>query len=92
MEFEWDPQKAETNLQKHGVSFMEAAETFADPQGFQLHDREHSASEERFYWVGKSESGRVLTTRFVRRINKVRIFGSGEWREFKELYDEKAKY
>ncbi len=24
LQFEWDPQKAEANLRKHGVSFMEA--------------------------------------------------------------------
>jgi uncharacterized DUF497 family protein len=25
MEFEWDPDKAEVNLKKHGISFHEAA-------------------------------------------------------------------
>lgn len=31
MEFEWDPAKAQTNLQKRGVTFEEAASAFADP-------------------------------------------------------------
>lgn len=26
LQFEWDPNKAATNLRKHGVSFSEAAE------------------------------------------------------------------
>jgi len=30
-EFEWDPIKAASNLQKHGVSFVEAATIFFDP-------------------------------------------------------------
>jgi len=30
-EFEWDPIKAASNLQKHGVSFAEAATVFFDP-------------------------------------------------------------
>ena len=30
MEFEWDTPKAETNIQKHGVSFDEAASVFLD--------------------------------------------------------------
>lgn len=31
MEFEWDPVKAETNLQKHGISFVAALAVFDDP-------------------------------------------------------------
>ncbi len=31
IEFEWDPQKAELNLKKHGVSFETATEAFSDP-------------------------------------------------------------
>jgi uncharacterized DUF497 family protein len=29
--FEWDENKAQTNIQKHGVTFEEAAEVFFDP-------------------------------------------------------------
>jgi uncharacterized protein len=29
--FEWDPDKAVSNLRKHGISFELAAEVFADP-------------------------------------------------------------
>ncbi len=31
-EFEWDEEKAESNLKKHGVSFDEAATIFNDPR------------------------------------------------------------
>ncbi len=30
-EFEWDENKAQSNIQKHGVSFEEATEVFFDP-------------------------------------------------------------
>ncbi len=30
MNFEWDPQKADKNLSKHGVSFAEASIVFGD--------------------------------------------------------------
>ena len=49
MEFEWDADKAEENMRKHGISFAEAAETFSDPLGFALRDDKHSSKEERFY-------------------------------------------
>ncbi|MBL8213666.1 MAG: BrnT family toxin [Bryobacterales bacterium] len=30
MEFEWDPEEAGTNVEKHGVSFAEARTVFGD--------------------------------------------------------------
>ncbi len=76
MEFEWDLSKEIENLKKHGIAFTEAVETFSDPDGFQLTDTKHSAIEERFFWVGKSASGKILTTRFTRRGDIIRIIGS----------------
>jgi len=31
MDFEWDEQKNQTNIIKHGISFQEAVEIFSDP-------------------------------------------------------------
>ncbi len=90
MEFEWDTGKESENLRKHGVTFLEAIETFSDPAGFSMRDRKHSGEEDRYYWIGLSGKDRVLTTRYTRRGNRIRIFGSAEWREFRRLYYEKA--
>lgn len=92
MEFEWDSSKASSNLSKHRVSFSEAAESFADPDGFVLKDNKHSRSEERYYWIGKSSTGRILTTWYTKRNGSIRIIGSAELREFKRVYNEKAKH
>jgi uncharacterized DUF497 family protein len=35
--FEWDPEKAEANAEKHGVSFELAAEVLADPFAERFH-------------------------------------------------------
>ncbi len=91
MEFEWDVRKAEENLKKHKVSFAEACESFEDPIGFTLEDDAHSEKEERFYWIGKTFSGRILTTRFTIRNEKIRIIGSAVWREYKAIYYEKTR-
>ena len=37
-DFEWDSEKAASNLAKHGVSFPEAATVFADPMAVYLDD------------------------------------------------------
>lgn len=45
LEFEWDPQKAESNRRKHGVSFEEAATVFSDPLAKPEYDVSHSEDE-----------------------------------------------
>lgn len=89
MEFEWDDNKDRSNQKTHKISFLEAVDTFYDPKGFQLLDETHSTQDEkRYYWVGLSKSGRVLTTYFTKRGAKIRIIGSAEWRKFRRLYYE----
>jgi uncharacterized DUF497 family protein len=46
--FEWDPEKARTNLVKHGIAFEQAATIFGDPSSLTIPDPEHSEVEERF--------------------------------------------
>ena len=89
MIFEWDLNKEISNVRKHGFSFSEAIDTFKDPLGFVLEDKKHSKLEKRFYWVGKSSKGAVLTTRFTCREDIIRIFGCANWRDFREYYYEK---
>lgn len=91
MEFEWDAEKEKANVRKHKVTFLEAVESFSDPNGLSVIDDKHSKDEQRFYWVGKTAAGKVLTTRYTRRGERIRIIGSAEWREFKRWYNEKTK-
>ena len=58
--FEWDPNKATGNLQKHKVSFERAAEIFRDPIAISIFDEEHSADEERWITMGKDNHNVVL--------------------------------
>ena len=57
---EWDEQKAEQNLRKHQVSFMEAKTVFGDPLSISIPDPQHSASESRYVDIGYSSQGRLL--------------------------------
>jgi uncharacterized DUF497 family protein len=40
--FEWDPQKAISNRQKHGIRFELAASVFKDPKAVSIFDEDHS--------------------------------------------------
>ncbi len=55
MEFEWEPEKAETNEQKHGVSFHEGTSVFGDPLAITFSDPDHSDEEERYLTFGLSK-------------------------------------
>lgn len=41
MDYDWDDEKAESNLEKHGVSFEDAATVFGDPPAHDLIDLLH---------------------------------------------------
>ena len=58
--FEWDDQKNQRNIQKHGVSFEEAETIFFDTNAAQIWDGEHSYDEDRFLMLGMSSKARIL--------------------------------
>ena len=58
--FEWDSNKADANLEKHGVDFTEAATVFDDDLAFVGPDEAHSIGEFRFFILGMSDQGRLL--------------------------------
>jgi uncharacterized DUF497 family protein len=71
--FSWDIGKAQANYEKHGVAFEEAATVFADPDGLDWEDREHSREETRYKRLGRSVSGRILLVVYtVRRMPHVK--------------------
>lgn len=58
--FEWDPQKASSNLAKHDVAFPQAASVFLDPLASTVPDDEHSGGERRWVTLGLSGAGQLL--------------------------------
>jgi uncharacterized protein len=60
VKFEWDPEKADTNFLKHGVTFEEATTVFKDRFAMTETDTAHSSDEERLLSLGMSELGRLL--------------------------------
>jgi len=66
MIFEWDPEKAASNLSKHGVSFDEAATSLFDPMGLAQEDLD-TKDEARWVLVGVSAQARLLTVVYTLR-------------------------
>lgn len=75
--FEWDPKKAEANLEKHGVDFADAAVALEDPHALTIRDQ-YSEGEERFITVCVDPSGRTLVVVFTWRSANIRIMSARE--------------
>jgi uncharacterized protein len=76
MEIEWDSDKADSNLKKHGVSFEEAATALLDPMALAQED---AAAEDEARWVliGMSAQMRLLTVVYtLRRQDRVRLISA----------------
>lgn len=75
-EFEWDTEKAEFNLRKHGVSFEEAATVFFDPLSLTIPDPLHSYGENRFVTTGLSNQQRQLVVVHAEGNDRIRIISA----------------
>ncbi|MBL8089277.1 MAG: BrnT family toxin [Anaerolineales bacterium] len=75
MVFEWDENKAQSNLQKHSVTFEEAAEVFFDPF-YQTGDASVDEGEERDFIIGYTFSQRLLLAVYTERNDRTRIISA----------------
>ena len=87
MRFDWDKNKAASNLAKHKVSFEEAATVFGDPLSDTFDDPDHSAAERRFLIIGHSETGKLLFVSHTDDGKTVRIISARE-----PTHGEREKY
>lgn len=74
--FEWSPEKAESNLKKHVVSFEEASTVFADPLSLTVPDPLHSREENRFIITGYSDKQQQIVVVHTDRNGKIRIISA----------------
>lgn len=74
MEFEWDTDKAEKNLRKHGINFAEATSVLKDEAAITIYE-EHPR-EDRYVTIGMSDLGKLLVVVYTLRHNRVRLISA----------------
>jgi uncharacterized protein len=74
--FEWNEEKAQLNLRKHGIAFTEAMTVFDDPECLVMDDKEHSIGEARFLILGFSIAYRLLLVVHCDRNENIRIISA----------------
>lgn len=74
MEFEWDEEKRQSNLQKHGVDFIRACQIF---EGYtvEFEDSRYNYGEERFIAIGQT-GGQVFTVVYTLRGEVIRLISA----------------
>ena len=51
--FEWDDNKEQINIAKHGIDFTTAARVFEDENRLELYDEAHSDTGDRYITIGE---------------------------------------
>jgi len=75
-EFEWDPEQAQANVRKHGISFAEAATVFFDPLSITVPDPLNSVDEDRFVITRLSYKQHHLVVVHSDRDDRIRIISA----------------
>lgn len=75
LSFEWDDEKAASNLKKHGVPFDEAVAIFLDPSRLDRYDGREAYGEDRFLTVGLTDTD-VLVIAYTARGDAIRIISA----------------
>jgi uncharacterized DUF497 family protein len=75
METQWDPEKAASNLGKHGVDFADAVGVFEDGWALTIKE-EHVEGEQRFVTLGTDFLERVLVVVYTYRGGMIRLISA----------------
>ena len=75
MEVEWDPKKAKTNFQKHGIHFSDAEIALFDPNSLSMEDIE-AEGEQRFIALGYDAVGSLLVVVYTYCGENIRIISA----------------
>ena len=91
LNFEWDENKAKSNLAKNDVSFAEAATVFGDPLSLTIPDPAHSRVEDRFIIIGSSYRQKILVVVHTERGDNIRIISARRAARRERLNYEESK-
>lgn len=92
LQFEWDDEKEQSNVEKHGVDFDTAVKVFFDPNRIEYYDKSHSTDEDRFITIGLA--GKLLFVVYTERKENVRLISArlATNSERRRYYDRKTQH
>jgi hypothetical protein len=86
MDYEWDADKASSNLRKHGIAFADAVGVFSDSLAITIAD-DHP-DEDRFVTIGTDFLLRIVVVVYTWRDHKIRIISARKaTRSERQIYE-----
>lgn len=85
MEFEWDNEKNNTNIEKHGIDFADVGAIFDNPV-LEFEDDRKDYGEKRFFGIGIVKDLEISVA-YTKRKNNIRMISARRARK-----DERQKY
>jgi len=70
----WDKNKNDLNVKKHGLDFETAVLVFQDPNRIEFYDFVHSSSEDRYITIGLVN--KLITVVYTDRVKALRIISA----------------
>ena len=89
--FQWDAGNSQKNLVKHNVHNWECEQVFFNQPLLILNDPGHSAEENRWAALGKTDSSRLLVIIFTRRGNLLRVISARDMIQKERQYYEECE-
>ena len=84
MDFEWDENKRQSNINKHGIDFVAAKNVFDDNERIETVDDRHNYGEERIQTIGFAKPGVLFVVYTLRDNNQTVRFISARKANKKE--------
>ena len=77
MQFEWDDEKNQINITKHGIDFDTAALVFGDENRLEFYDETHSYDEDRYITIGMINNiAYIVMVVYTERGNTIRLISA----------------
>lgn len=74
MGYQWDDDKAKSNLRKHGIDFADAVSALSDPKAITVPDED--SVENRYAILGTNALGQLLVVIFMWRGEDIRVISA----------------
>ena len=75
MDYQWDPEKADLNHEKHGIDFADAVGIFEDEYALTI-KQEIVKNEQRFASIGTDFLGRIVVMVYTYRGDDIRLISA----------------
>jgi hypothetical protein len=74
LNYQWDFDKAKSNIRKHGIRFADAVAVFEDEMALTIPDQRFE--EDRWITIGMDFLGRLLVVVYTWRVDEIRVISA----------------